>query len=60
MTLDGKPVEVGPGTAILTRPGSSHGLKQTGTEDLVIMINYEAPAAARADCPGRRSRSAGL
>ena len=44
MTLDGKPVEVGPGTAILTRPGSSHGLKQTGTEDLVIMINYEAPA----------------
>ncbi len=47
MTLDGKPVEVGPGTAILTRPGSSHGLKQTGTEDLVIMINYEAPAAAR-------------
>ena len=45
MTLDGNPVEVGPGTAILTRPGSSHGLKQTGTEDLVIMINYEAPAA---------------
>jgi mannose-6-phosphate isomerase-like protein (cupin superfamily) len=44
MTLDGKPVEVGPGTAILTRPGSSHGLKQTGTEDLVIMINYETPA----------------
>jgi mannose-6-phosphate isomerase-like protein (cupin superfamily) len=45
MTLDGTPVEVGPGTAILTRPGSSHGLTQTGTEDLVIMINYEAPAA---------------
>jgi mannose-6-phosphate isomerase-like protein (cupin superfamily) len=41
MTLDGKEVEVGPGTAILTRPGSSHGLKQTGTEDLVILINYE-------------------
>jgi mannose-6-phosphate isomerase-like protein (cupin superfamily) len=47
MTLDGKPVEVGPGTAILTRPGSSHGLKQTGTEDLVIMINYEAAGASR-------------
>jgi len=45
MTLDGKDVEVGPGTAILTRPGSSHGLKQTGTEDLVIMINYEAAGA---------------
>jgi mannose-6-phosphate isomerase-like protein (cupin superfamily) len=41
MTLDGKDVAVGPGTAILTRPGSSHGLKQVGNEDLVIMINYE-------------------
>jgi mannose-6-phosphate isomerase-like protein (cupin superfamily) len=41
MTLDGKSVEVTPGTAILTRPGSSHGLKQTGAEDLVILINYE-------------------
>jgi mannose-6-phosphate isomerase-like protein (cupin superfamily) len=41
MTLDGKTVDVGPGTAILTRVGSSHGLKQVGTEDLVILINYE-------------------
>ena len=41
MTLDGKPVDVVPGTAILTRTGSSHGLKQTGAEDLVIIINYE-------------------
>jgi mannose-6-phosphate isomerase-like protein (cupin superfamily) len=41
MTLDGKEVEVGPGTAVLTRPGSSHGLKQIGSEDLVILINYE-------------------
>jgi mannose-6-phosphate isomerase-like protein (cupin superfamily) len=40
MTIDGKPIEVGPGTAILTRPGSSHGLKQVGNEDLVILINY--------------------
>jgi mannose-6-phosphate isomerase-like protein (cupin superfamily) len=44
MTVDGKSFEVGPGTAVLTRPGSSHGLKQTGAEDLVILINYE-PAA---------------
>jgi quercetin dioxygenase-like cupin family protein len=44
MTLDGKEHEVGPGTAILTRPGSSHGLKQVGAEDLVIMINYEVEA----------------
>ena len=42
MTLDDKPVDVGPGTAVLTRPGSSHGLKQVGSEDLVIMIAYEA------------------
>ena len=40
MTIDGKPIEVGPGTAVLTRPGSSHGLKQVGNEDLVILINY--------------------
>jgi mannose-6-phosphate isomerase-like protein (cupin superfamily) len=40
MTIDGKPIDVGPGTAVLTRPGSSHGLEQVGREDLVIMINY--------------------
>jgi mannose-6-phosphate isomerase-like protein (cupin superfamily) len=40
MTLDGKDVEVGPGTAVLTRTGSSHGLKQVGADDLVILINY--------------------
>ena len=41
MTIDGKTFDVGPGAAVLTRPGSSHGLKQAGAEDLVIMINYE-------------------
>ena len=41
MTIDGKTFDVGVGDAILTRPGSSHGLKQTGAEDLVIMISYE-------------------
>ena len=41
MTIDGKSFEIGPGDAILTRPGSSHGLKQVGAENLVIMINYE-------------------
>jgi len=41
MTLDDKTIDVGPGTAILTRPGSSHGLKQTGDDDLVILIAYE-------------------
>jgi mannose-6-phosphate isomerase-like protein (cupin superfamily) len=41
MTVDDKSFEVGPGTAVLTRPGSSHGLEQTGDDDLVIMLNYE-------------------
>ena len=41
MTIDDKSFEVTPGTAVLTRPGSSHGLKQAGPDDLVIMINYE-------------------
>ena len=41
MTIDGKAFDVRAGDAILTRPGSSHGLTQTGAEDLVIMINYE-------------------
>lgn len=40
MTLDGKKVEVTPGTAVLTRTGSSHGLRQVGSEDLTILINY--------------------
>ena len=42
MTLDGKTVNITPGTAVLTRTGSSHSLKQTGSDDLVILINYEA------------------
>jgi mannose-6-phosphate isomerase-like protein (cupin superfamily) len=41
MTIDGKSFEVGPGAAVLTRPGSSHGLKQVGGDNLVILINYE-------------------
>lgn len=41
MTMDGKTFEVKPGDAVLTRPGASHGLKQVGKEDLVILINYE-------------------
>ena len=41
MTVDDKAVDMKPGTAVLTRPGSSHSLKQTGTEDLVVLIAYE-------------------
>lgn len=28
------------GDAILTRPGNSHGLRQTGADSLVVIINY--------------------
>src|SRR3954453_12511891 len=41
MTLDGTTVDVTPGTAVLTRTGSSHSLTQVGSEDLVVLINYE-------------------
>jgi len=40
LTLDGKKQEVGPGTAILTRLGSSHGFRQQGNEDLVILMAW--------------------
>jgi mannose-6-phosphate isomerase-like protein (cupin superfamily) len=40
LTLDGEKHSVGPGTAILTRPGSTHSLKQTGSDDLVLIIAY--------------------
>ena len=41
MNVDGKEFEVVAGDAVLTRPGSSHGLKQVGNDDLVILINYQ-------------------
>jgi mannose-6-phosphate isomerase-like protein (cupin superfamily) len=40
LVLNGERRIVGPGTAILTRAGSWHGLKQLGSDDLVILINY--------------------
>jgi mannose-6-phosphate isomerase-like protein (cupin superfamily) len=39
-TLDGVKHQVGPGSAMLTRDGSTHCLKQVGNEDLVIIVNY--------------------
>ena len=41
MTVDDKPLDMTTGTAVLTRPGSSHSLKQVGSEDLVVLIAYE-------------------
>jgi mannose-6-phosphate isomerase-like protein (cupin superfamily) len=42
MKMNDKTFPVHAGDAILTRPGSSHGLTQTGKEELVMIINYEA------------------
>lgn len=44
LMLDGSYREVGPGDAILTRRGSSHGLRQQGDEDLVIFVVFRRPA----------------
>ena len=41
MTMNGKVFPVKRGDAILTRGGSSHGLVQTGTSDLTIIISYQ-------------------
>ena len=39
-SLDGKTTTVTAGMALLTRRGSTHSLKQTGTDDLVVLITY--------------------
>lgn len=41
LTFNGEQSTVGPGTAIFTRPGDSHGLKPANDEDLVLIIVYE-------------------
>jgi mannose-6-phosphate isomerase-like protein (cupin superfamily) len=41
MTMNNKIFTVHTGDAVLTLPGSSHGLKQTGKDDLVVIIDYE-------------------
>jgi mannose-6-phosphate isomerase-like protein (cupin superfamily) len=43
MNMNGETFSVRSGDAILTHPGSSHGLKQEGKEDLVLIITYRKP-----------------
>lgn len=45
LTLDGKASVLTPGHAVLTRDGSTHSLRQIGSEDLVILIVYRKPPA---------------
>lgn len=40
MQMNGKTFMVTAGDNILTRPGSSHGLKASGKDSLVVIINY--------------------
>ncbi|MES2427956.1 MAG: cupin domain-containing protein [Bacteroidota bacterium] len=40
LQMNGKPIPVTTGDAILTLPGSSHGIKPAGNEDLTILIVY--------------------
>ena len=47
LTLNGQRSVVGAGTAILTRTGSSHGIQQVGSDDLVIIIVYQQSNDAR-------------
>ena len=41
MKMNDKTFKVKAGDAILTRPGSSHGLQPTGNDDLILIIAYE-------------------
>ena len=41
MKMNGKTFPVKEGDAILTRPGSSHGLAPSGNDDMVVFIMYE-------------------
>ena len=42
MKMNNDSFAVKTGDAILTRPGSSHGLQQTGNDELIVIINYPA------------------
>ncbi len=41
MQMNGKSFPVSTGDAILTLPGSSHGIKPAGNEDLTMLIVYQ-------------------
>lgn len=42
-TLNGMRRQVGPGAAMLTRPGDSHGLRPIGDGDLTLIIAFPTP-----------------
>src|SRR5256714_13661263 len=48
LRLNGARSVIGPGTAILTRPGSWHGLRHLGSDDLVIFTAFRQPRSPQA------------
>lgn len=50
-TLDGVKHVVGPGDALLTRTGSSHGIRVLGDTDLVLIITYQVKPRAPSPAP---------
>jgi quercetin dioxygenase-like cupin family protein len=45
LDLDGELQPIGPGSAVLTRAGARHGLRQVGDGDLVVMVVYRNAGA---------------
>jgi mannose-6-phosphate isomerase-like protein (cupin superfamily) len=43
MHLDGEDFEIGPGHVVVNRPGGTHGLRNTGREELRLIV-IEVPA----------------
>jgi mannose-6-phosphate isomerase-like protein (cupin superfamily) len=41
LTMNGKEIPMHAGDALLTKPGSHHGLKPAGNQDLAVLITYE-------------------
>ena len=48
MTVDGETIEVAAGHVIVNRPGGSHGLRNTGKEELRLVV-VEAPSHESTD-----------
>jgi len=47
MRMNGDSFTVAAGDAVLTRPGSAHGLRPAGEKDLTILIVYRQPVRER-------------
>ncbi|WP_308114688.1 cupin domain-containing protein [Streptomyces sp. ISL-12] len=63
LSLDGTARPVGPGSIALTRAGSTHGLRNTGAEDLdwlVVEMSTPATHAVLTGTPASRERREGM